>query len=164
VSDLQGFLDESEDILTNWAGSADAASWSADGSHEGVDPRLAERDRRWGRMSDEDVQRVRALLPRRAPAAGDRLAIGGPAHGQAIEVRPGTEAVQVPRVEVEGAGVGPRDEDVAIVRHHLYVRRLFAFPPEQAMEVLVYDGLDDMEAQRLLYGWLLAGQPGVRTR
>lgn len=33
-SDVDAWLDECDDVLTDWAGSTDSATWAADGSHE----------------------------------------------------------------------------------------------------------------------------------
>lgn len=33
-SDVDAWLDECDDVLTDWAGSVDSATWAADGSHE----------------------------------------------------------------------------------------------------------------------------------
>ncbi|HET7398978.1 MAG TPA: hypothetical protein VFJ94_10695 [Intrasporangium sp.] len=34
MSDVQAFLDQCDDVLADWEGSADSATWTADGGHE----------------------------------------------------------------------------------------------------------------------------------
>lgn len=155
-ADVDAFLAQADDVIDNWAGSMDSASWSADGGHEPAEI--------GGHYYGEDHQRARAEDTR---GEGQRLFVGGPWHGQTIIVSGGSEAVQTvgdlpPADPVDDSQPPPWERSGFPVV--LYTRRRMAFPPLYVLDVYAVDSLTDEQAAAFLFAHILRDVPGVTTR